>query len=122
MKPKLRAAVAEDSGGDKGLDVSLRNRCKIGSGDNRSQCENIHCQVAEPPIAPRLALVVAAPLAKVVAKPGVSIEATEGSDEAHVTRLVKSRALLSLQVPVALNCCVEFTAMEGAAGVTVIEL
>jgi hypothetical protein len=42
-------------------------------------------RVAEPPIAPRLALMVTVPLAKVVARPLTSIEATEVLDEAHVT-------------------------------------
>ena len=79
-------------------------------------------RAADPAIAPTLALTVVVPLATVVARPVLSIEATELSDEAHATRSVRSCALPSVKVPVAMNCCVVSTVTDGAAGVTAIEV
>jgi hypothetical protein len=76
----------------------------------------------DPAIAPRLALMVAAPVTTVVAMPLLLIEATEVLDEVHVTWPVRSCALPSLKVPVATNCCVVSTVTDGAAGVTAIEI
>jgi len=44
--------------------------------------------------------------------------ATAGADELHVTVLVRSCVLLSVYVPIAVNCCVVPLAMEGLPGVT----
>ena len=76
----------------------------------------------DPAIAPRLALMVAAPVTTVVAMPVLLIEATEVLDEVHVTWPVRSCALPSLKVPVATKCCVVSTVTDRAAGVTAIEV
>ena len=47
--------------------------------------------------------------------------ATVGVAEAHVTMPVRFCVLLSLKVPVAVNCCVVPFAMDGFAGVTAID-
>ena len=79
-------------------------------------------RVAEPEMEPKLAVIVVVPPTRVVAKPVVLIEATDVFEETQLTSFVRSRALPSLQVPVALNCCVVFGVTDGAAGVTAIEL
>jgi hypothetical protein len=56
-----------------------------------------------------------------VASPAALIVATVVSDELHVTVLVMFCVELSLNVPVAVNCCVFPAATEGFAGVTAIE-
>ena len=47
--------------------------------------------------------------------------ATEVVAEAHVTCAVRFCVLLSLKVPVAVNCCVVPFGMDGLAGVTAID-
>jgi hypothetical protein len=88
----------------------------------------IDCNVAtvtvstvEPEIAPEVALMDEVPTPAAVAKPAVVIVATDVVAEAHVTLLVRFCVLLSLNVPVAVNCCVNPLATEGFAGVTAIE-
>ena len=49
------------------------------------------------------------------------IVATAGVADAHVTWLVRFCVLLSLYVPVAVNCCVVPFAIDGFAGVTAID-
>ncbi len=77
--------------------------------------------VVEPAIPPSVALIVEAPAFTPFAKPPVVIVATPGADEPHVTVLVRFCVLPPLYVPVAVNCCVAPTAMEGLAGVTAID-
>lgn len=71
---------------------------------------------------PIAAEIVTVPAANVEASPEVSMEAIELSDDDHVAWLVTSCVLPSLHTPVALNCSVAFTVVDGAAGVTMIEL
>jgi hypothetical protein len=47
--------------------------------------------------------------------------ATVGVAEFHVTEVVRFCVLLSVYVPVAVNCCVRPLAIEGLAGVTAID-
>jgi hypothetical protein len=81
---------------------------------------------AVPLIAPDTALIVTGPPAFTpVARPCVPavllIVAMVVSDELHVTEFVRFCVELSLNVPVAVNCCVFPTATDGFAGVTAID-
>ena len=60
----------------------------------------------EPVTAPSVALIVLVPAATPVASPPAVIVATAVVADAHVTWLVRFCVLLSLNVPVAVNCCV----------------
>ena len=71
----------------------------------------IDCSVAavtvrtvEPLMAPEVAVIVLVPTPAPVAKPPVVIVAVEVVPEAHVTDVVRFCVLLSLNVPVAVNC------------------
>jgi hypothetical protein len=77
--------------------------------------------VVDPTALPLVALIVEVPAFTAVASPAALIVATVVVPEAHVTVLVRSCVELSLNVPVAVNCCVAATRMEGFAGVTAIE-
>src|SRR5579859_4872183 len=71
---------------------------------------------------PNVAEIVVEPVdALAVAKPPLVIVATVVDDDFHVTELVMSCVLLSLYLPVALNCCVSPLGTDGVAGVTVID-
>ena len=76
----------------------------------------------EPVIAPDVALMLVVPVATPVARPWLPlvllIVAMPVSDEAHVTDVVRFWVLPSLKVPVAVNCWVPPTPIEGFAGVT----
>lgn len=80
---------------------------------------------AVPEIGPELAVIVELPLATASAKPAVGgvllTVATAVFEEVHVTLLVMFRVLLSVYVPVAVNCCVVLAAIGGLTGVTTIE-
>ena len=52
----------------------------------------------------KLAVIVEEPWALAVASPPAAIEATDGADEVHVTRVVRSRVAPLLNVPCAVNC------------------
>jgi hypothetical protein len=78
-------------------------------------------RVVEPVMDPDFALIEEVPVATVVAKPAALIVATVVVADAQVTVLVKFCVLLSLKVPVAVNCCVRPLATEGLAGVTAID-
>lgn len=72
---------------------------------------------------PNVALIVVVPAARAVASPfepaASLMVATSVRDELHVTAAVTSRVvLLSLQIPVAVNCCVAPGAILVFAGVT----
>ena len=75
----------------------------------------------EPLTAPRVALIELVPTPMPVAKPPVLMDATEGVAEAQVTLPVRFCVLLSLYVPVAVNCCVFPPKIVGFAGVTAID-
>ena len=68
-------------------------------------------------------MLVVPPATPVASPPEAAIVAVAGVPEAHVTVDVMSAVVLSLYVPVAVNCCVAPTfRCAGDAGVTAIEL
>src|SRR6202011_1843584 len=71
----------------------------------------------EPVMLPTVAEIVEVPAPTPVAKPVALIVATPGVAEAH-TALLSTCVVLSLNVPVAVNCCVAPLVIEGFAGVT----
>src|ERR1022692_4661804 len=71
-------------------------------------------------MAPEAALIVVLPGATPVANPAALIVPAAGVDDVQVTELVRFCVLESLYVPVAVNCCVPATTIEGLAGVTAI--
>ena len=75
----------------------------------------------EPTIDPDVALIVLVPTATAVANPPALMVAVVVVPEAHVTEAVRFCVLLSLYVPVAVNCCVRPLATEGLAGVTAMD-
>ena len=79
----------------------------------------------EPVIRPVDALTVVAPALIVVARPcepaTFEICATVMSDEAHITCAVRSCVVLSLNVPIAVNCWVRPRGTLGLVGVTAID-
>ena len=62
--------------------------------------------VVDPTTAPLVALIVEVPTFTAVAKPAALIVAFAGVPDAHVTLPVRFCVELSLNVPVAVNCCV----------------
>jgi hypothetical protein len=88
----------------------------------------IDCSVAavtvrtvEPLIPPDVALIVEVPTPAPVARPAALMVAVVVVPELHVTVLVRFCVVPSLNVPVAVNCCVAPLAIDGFAGVTVID-
>src|ERR1700678_4079035 len=88
----------------------------------------IDCNVAavtvskvEPLIEDDVALIVEVPTPAPLASPEALIVAVVVVPELHVTVLVRFCVVPSLNVPVAVNCCVAPLAIEGFAGVTVID-
>ena len=75
----------------------------------------------EPEIEFRVALMVLLPVLFAVAKPPVAMVATPVVADAQVTKPVRFWVLLSLYVPVAVNCSVRPLAIEGFAGVTAMD-
>ena len=75
----------------------------------------------EPLTDPKVALMVVAPVATLAARPCALMVAAAELDDAHMTEVVRSWVLLSLNVPVAVNCLVVPTAMLEFAGVTAME-
>jgi hypothetical protein len=74
------------------------------------------------PLTPfRVAVIVAVPVAALLAEPELLTTATAVFDEAHVTP-TRDCVLPSLKLPVAVNCCDAPKGMLGLAGKTVIEL
>ena len=69
-------------------------------------------------IEPATAWIVVPPGATPVARPPLVIVATAVLEEVHVTTAVRFCILLSLYVPVAVNCCVDPLTMVELAGVT----
>jgi hypothetical protein len=70
---------------------------------------------------PDVAVIVLVPAASVDASPAPLIVAVVGFEELHVAVAVRSCVLLSVYVPVAVNCCVDPLLTDGFAGVTAIE-
>jgi hypothetical protein len=75
----------------------------------------------EPEMAPDVALTVEVPTAMEVANPAALMVSTDGVAEVQVTLPVRFCVLLSLNVPIAVNCCVAPLVIDGLAGVTVID-
>src|SRR5205085_10590043 len=72
-------------------------------------------------IEPDVALMLVPPVATLLANPAVVMVATAGVAELHCTLAVMSWVVPLLNVPVALNCSVMPTAIEGTAGVIAID-
>jgi len=70
---------------------------------------------------PEVAVMFAVPIATLCASPPLLIVAVEGVSEDHVAVPVRFCVLLSVNVPVAVNCWLVPFAIDGAAGVTAIE-
>ena len=77
--------------------------------------------VVDPLTDPDAAVMVVVPPAMLVARPDVLIVAIAMFDDVQTALLVTSLTLLSLNVPVALNCCVPPTRIDALAGVTAME-
>jgi hypothetical protein len=77
--------------------------------------------VAEPWIVPEAAMIAAVPFATLVASPPLLTVAIIDADEVQVTVLVRFCVVLSLYVPVAVNCCGYPAATDAGPGVTAIE-
>ena len=77
--------------------------------------------VVDPLTVPKVALIVVVPVATLDASPCALMVAAAALEDVHVTVVVMSCVLLSLKVPVAVNCLVVPTAMLALAGVTAIE-
>src|ERR1019366_4131537 len=78
-------------------------------------------RVAEAAIEPEVAVMVALPTPAPVANPLSAMVAIAVEEEFQLTEAVRSCVLLSLYVPVAVNCCVVPFAIEAVAGVTEME-
>ena len=79
-------------------------------------------KVAEPDLAPRVAVIVAVPTDRPVATPGDTIVATAMVPELHVTRLLILTLVPSEYAPVATKVCVRPIGVVAVKGVTTIEL
>ena len=77
--------------------------------------------VVEPVIAPETALMVVDPAPTAEARPAAEIVAAPVFVELQVAEAVRFWVLPSLKVPVAVNCSVSPLAIEGFAGVTLID-
>lgn len=75
----------------------------------------------EPLTDPKVALIVVLPVATLEARPCALMVAAAAVEDVHVTVVVMSCVLLSLKVPVAVNCLVVPTAILEFAGVTAME-
>jgi hypothetical protein len=70
----------------------------------------------------QVAVIVVMPTETLLARPAALIVATPGADEPHWTEAVRFWVLPPLKRPVAVNCCVFPAAIEGFAGVTVMDM
>src|SRR6266446_3690644 len=80
----------------------------------------ITSKLAEPLMDPKVAVTVAVPMVRAVARPFASMDAKPPGD-VQVTNCVRSWALPLLSMPVAVNCVVVLTGMAESAAVTVME-
>ena len=78
-------------------------------------------RTVEPVTDPEVALMVAVPVAMLVARPVLLTVAVEVAFELHVAVEVRFCELPSVNVPVAMNCCVVPSEIDRLAGVTAIE-
>jgi hypothetical protein len=75
----------------------------------------------EPAIEPDVAVILAEPTAALVAMPDALMVAMPAEEELHVTEDVMSCVVPSLIVPVAVNCCLTPSGIDGLAGATAME-
>jgi len=87
--------------------------------DTRWAVETV--KVVDPLIAPSVAEIVVVPVARLPTEPRLFMVAVAGLEEPQRTESVRSCVLLSLKVPVAVNCLVVPTAILEFAGVTAID-
>jgi hypothetical protein len=92
-----------------------------GVGAMETSVGGVTVNTVEPVIEPLAAEIVEVPAATPVASPPVLIVATPVVPETHVTLPVMFAVLLSVKVPVAVNCWVAAFAIVGFAGVTAME-
>src|SRR5690349_10780494 len=78
-------------------------------------------RVVDPLTVPERAPTVVVPTLVPVASPPLEMVATPGDEELHVTVLVRFWVLLSVYVPVAVNCWFVPDEIDGFAGVTAID-
>ncbi len=78
-------------------------------------------RVVEPETPPKVAVIVVDPTPTPIASPGLVIVALLTSDDVQLTCVDKSWVVLSVNVPVAVNCCVVPLAMLGFEGVIEID-
>jgi hypothetical protein len=86
-----------------------------------TSCAGVTLNSVEPATEPNVALIVAVPTATLLAIPLLLIVAEDCVSDAHVAAAVKSCVVLSVKVPMAVNCCVVPKAMEKLFGVTAME-
>lgn len=85
------------------------------------RCAEETVSPVDPLTAPKTALIVLLPVATLVTRPWLLMVAAAGFEEVQTADALMSCVLLSLNVPVAVNCFVVPTAMLEFAGVTAIE-
>ena len=78
-------------------------------------------RIVEPVMEPDVAVIVVLPCATDVASPALLIVAMLVADEAQVTVPVRFCVLPLEYVPVAVNCCIRPSVIEGLVGVTAID-
>ena len=78
-------------------------------------------RTVEPVTVPEVALTVAVPIPALFARPALSIVAVEVMSDDHATVAVRSWVLPSVNLPVAVNCCLVPSAIEGLGGVNAID-
>jgi len=76
----------------------------------------------DPLTAAKAALIVLLPVATLVSKPWLSMVAAAGFEDVQTEEALMSCVLVSLNVPIAVNCFAVPTAMREFAGVTAIEI
>src|SRR6185437_3869438 len=76
--------------------------------------------MAEPLIAPEVAVIVTVPVLIPLTRPDVFTTARAPSEDVHTTCDVRSCVLLSEKTPVAVNCALPLTPTTVVAGVTTI--
>jgi len=89
---------------------------------SQASIAGVTVKVLEPLTVPDVAVTVVEPPPAVVASPALLMVATAVADELHVAVLVRLLVEPSLNVPVAVNCCVlKSVVADGFAGVTAMD-
>lgn len=105
----------------------LGTDCVVGVTAIETSRAEVTARVVEPamPDPGSVALIVVVPVPSAVASPRVAAafdtDATEPLEEAHVTLAVTSWVVAFVYVPMAVNCVVVPSGMDGSAGVTAID-